>query len=150
VADLLVKLYELPPERIVAGIDIRRALAPEKHAVVSWIDATFGARWASEAEVSFSGHPIRCHIATAGGELWGFACWDATARGFFGPEGVAETSRRKGVGAALLLQCLHAMRAEGYAYAVIGGVGPKAFYEKIVPVMEIPGSSPGIYHGLLR
>ena len=148
--DLLVKLYELPPERIVAGIDIRRALAPEKHAVVAWIEATFGARWASEADVSFSGHPVRCHIASVGPDVLGFACWDATARGFFGPEGVAETSRRRGVGAALLLQCLHAMRAEGYAYAVIGGVGPKAFYEKIVPVMEIPGSSPGIYHGMLR
>lgn len=93
---------------------------------------------------------MRCHIATVDGELRAFACWDATARGFFGPEGVAETSRGMGVGGALLLQCLHAMRAHGYAYAVIGGVGPKAFYEKIVPVMEIPGSSPGIYHGMLR
>jgi GNAT superfamily N-acetyltransferase len=150
VADLLVKLYELPPERIVAGIDIRRALAPEKHAVVAWVDATFGTRWASEADVAFFGHPIRCHIATGDGELRAFACWDATARGFFGPEGVAEPSRGTGVGGALLLQCLHAMRAQGYAYAVIGGVGPKAFYEKIVPVMEIPGSSPGIYREMLR
>jgi GNAT superfamily N-acetyltransferase len=150
VADLLVKLYELPAERTVAGVDIRRALAPEKRAVTAWIDATFGARWASEADVAFSGHPIRCHVAIAGAELIGFACWDATARGFFGPEGVADASRGRGVGGALLRQCLHAMRAHGYAYAVIGGVGPKAFYEKIVPVMEIPGSSPGIYHGMLR
>jgi GNAT superfamily N-acetyltransferase len=149
VADLLVKLYELPPERPVAGFEIRRALAPEKHAVTVWVDATFGPRWASEADVSFSRHPVRCHIATAGGELRAFACWDATARGFFGPEGVAETSRGQGVGGALLLQCLHAMRTHGYAYAVIGGVGPVAFYEKIVPVMEIPGSSPGIYRGML-
>jgi GNAT superfamily N-acetyltransferase len=150
VADLLVKLYELPPERTVAGIEVRRALAPEKHAVLAWVGATFGPRWASEADVAFSGHPIRCHIATAGGQVIGFGCWDATARGFFGPEGVAEASRGTGVGGALLLQCLHAMQAQGYAYAVIGGVGPKAFYEKIVPVMEIPGSSPGIYHGMLR
>jgi GNAT superfamily N-acetyltransferase len=150
VADLLVKLYELPPERTVAGFDIRRALAPDKHAVTAWVGATFGPRWASEAEVSFFGHPVRCHIATVAGELRAFACWDATARGFFGPEGVAEAARGNGVGGALLLQCLHAMRAYGYAYAVIGGVGPKAFYEKIVPVMEIPGSSPGIYHGMLR
>jgi GNAT superfamily N-acetyltransferase len=150
VADLLVKLYELPPERTVAGVAIRRALAPEKHAVTEWVDATFGRHWASEADVSFAGHPVRCHIATVGGELKAFACWDATARGFFGPEGVAEPWRTKGIGAALLLQCLHAMRAAGYGYAVIGAVGPKAFYEKIVSVMEIPGSSPGIYQGLLR
>jgi GNAT superfamily N-acetyltransferase len=149
-ADLLVKLYELPAERAVAGVDIRRALAPEKQAVTAWVGAAFGPRWASEADVSFSGHPAGCHVAVAGGALIGFACWDATARGFFGPEGVAEAWRGKGVGAALLLQCLHAMRSHGYGYAVIGGVGPKAFYEKIVPVMEIPGSSPGIYHGMLR
>ena len=148
--DLLVKLYELPPERGVDGVTIRRALPPEKRAVLGWVDTTFGRHWASEADVSFEGHPVRCHIAVAEGGLVGFACWDATARGFFGPEGVAEAWRAKGIGAALLLQCLHAMRAAGYAYAVIGGVGPKAFYEKIVPVMEIPGSSPGIYQGLLR
>jgi GNAT superfamily N-acetyltransferase len=150
VADVLVKLYELPPERTVAGVEVRRALAPEKHAVTAWVDSTFGARWASEADVSFFGHPVRCHIATAGGEVVGFACWDATARGFFGPLGVAEARRGHGIGAVLLLQCLHAMRAHGYAYAVIGGAGPQAFYAKVVPVMEIPGSSPGIYHGMLR
>jgi GNAT superfamily N-acetyltransferase len=150
VSDLLVKLYGLPPERTVAGVDIRRALPPEKHAVGAWVGATFGPRWSSEGSVAFSGHPIGVHIAVVDGELIGFACWDATARGFFGPEGVAEAWRGKGVGAALLLQCLHAMRAHGYAYAIIGGVGPRAFYEKIVPVMEIPGSSPGIYHGVLR
>lgn len=149
-ADLLVKLYGLPPERAVAGVEIRRALPPEKRAVTAWIESIFGPRWASEADISFAGHPVRCHIAAEGGELRGFACWDATARGFFGPEGVAEAWRGKGIGAALLIQCLHAMRAQGYGYAIIGGVGPKAFYEKIVPVMEIPGSSPGIYQGMLR
>ena len=149
-ADFLVTLYGLPPLRSVSGVDVRPALPPEKHAVGSWVGATFGPGWASEASVAFSGHPIRCHIAVAGGVLIGFACWDATARGFFGPEGVAEVWRGKGVGAALLVQCLHAMRAHGYAYAIIGGVGPRAFYERVVPVMEIPGSSPGIYQGMLR
>ena len=150
VSDFLVKLYELPPERSVSGVDVRRALPPEKLAVEAWVGATFGPGWASECSVAFSGHPIGCHIAVVDGGLIGFACWDATARGFFGPEGVSEAWRGKGVGAALLLQCLHAMRAQGYGYAIIGSVGPQAFYERVVPVMEIPGSSPGIYHGMLR
>jgi hypothetical protein len=63
VADLLVKLYELPPERTAAGVDVRRALAPERDAVRRWVGTIFGPRWASEAEVSFSGHPVRCHVA---------------------------------------------------------------------------------------
>jgi GNAT superfamily N-acetyltransferase len=150
VPDLLTKLYELPAERAVTGVDVRPALPPEKHAVVEWVRSAFGPGWASECDVAFAEHPIGCHIAVASGTLVGFACWDATARGFFGPEGVAEAWRGKGIGAALLLQCLRAMRAHGYAYAVIGGAGPIAFYERVVPVMEIPGSSPGIYHGMLR
>jgi len=149
-SDFLVKLYELPAARAVAGIEVRPARPPEKHAVVEWVRAAFGSGWSSECDVAFSGRPIGCHVAIAEGALVGFACWDATARGFFGPEGVADAWRHKGIGAALLLQCLHAMRAQGYGYAIIGGVGPRAFYERIVPVLEIPGSSPGIYQGMLR
>jgi GNAT superfamily N-acetyltransferase len=150
VPDLLTKLYELPVERAVSGVEVRRALPPEKHAIVEWVRSAFGPGWASECDAAFAQHPVRCHVAVANGTLVGFACWDATARGFFGPEGVAEAWRRRGVGAALLLQCLYAMRAYGYAYAVIGGAGPIVFYERVVPVMEIPGSAPGIYRGMLR
>jgi hypothetical protein len=42
------------------------------------------------------------------------------------------------------------MAAEGYAYAIIGGVGPAAFYERAVGAIPIPGSEPGIYRGRLR
>ena len=42
------------------------------------------------------------------------------------------------------------MAAHGYGYAVIGAAGPKAFYERVVEVLEIPGSVPGIFRGLLR
>jgi hypothetical protein len=33
----------------------------------------------------------------------------------------------------------------GYAYAIIGGVGPAAFYEKVCGAFVIPGSERGIY-----
>jgi GNAT superfamily N-acetyltransferase len=150
VTDLLVRLYDLPGRRSVTGVEVRRALPPEKHAVGAWVLAVFGAHWASECEVAIAHQPVGCHIALRDGALVGMACWDATARGFFGPLGTLESERGKGIGAALLLDCLHAMAAHGYAYAVIGGVGPKAFYDRVVPTLEIPGSSPGIYRGLLR
>ena len=54
-----------------------------------------------------------------------------------------------GIGRALLLRSLAAMRAEGYAYAVIGGVGPQEFYKKCVGAMLIPDSVPGIYRDFL-
>ena len=82
-------------------------------------------------------------------EILGFACYDTTCRDFFGPTGVDESLRGKGAGAALLLACLHDMAAQGYGYAVIGGAGPVAFYEKVCGATVIEGSVPGIYKDML-
>ena len=84
------------------------------------------------------------------GQVIGFACFDATCRGFFGPIGVADEARRRGVGRALLLATLHAMSAAGYAYAIIGGAGEPLFFAKTVGAVEIPDSTPGIYRDRLR
>jgi predicted N-acetyltransferase YhbS len=62
---------------------------------------------------------------------------------------VEETLRGKGIGKALLLECLIAMKAQGYAYGIIGGVGPARFYEKAVGAVLIEGSNPGIYEGIM-
>ena len=37
-----------------------------------------------------------------------------------------------------------ALANEGYGYAIIGGVGPAPFYEKVCGAFTIPGSDPGI------
>src|SRR5437879_614869 len=125
--DLLVKLYELPelepclaPLR-VEGTLIRTAMAYEKSRVLTWVRNTFGEGWAGECDVSFANRPISCFIASRRGALAGFACYDSTCRDYFGPVGVAEEARGRGIGNALLLACLHAMRTLGYAYAIVGG-----------------------------
>lgn len=148
--DLLVRLYDLPPLRAIGGVEVRRALPPERHAVSAWMRERFGAGWGSECEVAFAHQPVGCHVAVRDGALVGVACWDATARGFFGPIGIHDGARGRGIGAALLLDCLHSMAAHGYGYAVIGGVGPQAFYDRVVACFEIPGSTPGLYRDLLR
>ncbi len=154
--DMLVKLYDLPPlepalERArAAGVDIRRALPPEKHHVLAWVLMNFREYWASEADVACSAQPPTCFLAVSGKGLAGFACYDATGLGMFGPIGVDETLRGGGVGTALMLACLHAMLARGYFYAVIGGVGPAEFYTRTVGATEIAGSTPGPYRGMLR
>jgi GNAT superfamily N-acetyltransferase len=78
-----------------------------------------------------------------------YACHDATYRNFFGPTGVSEAHRGRGIGKALLLVCLHAMKTQGYAYAIIGWVGPPEFYTNAVGTVAIEDSEPGIYGGLL-
>lgn len=152
-ADILVKLYDLPPPDLsrteADGIIVRRPIAPEKHIVCAWIGEHFEEGWQSEAERCFANHPVTCFIAVRSGELLGFACWDAPALGIWGPTGVAEPARGKGVGAALLLATLQAMREQGYAYAVIGAAGPIEFYQRHVGGIVIPGSWPGLYRGML-
>ena len=56
---------------------------------------------------------------------------------------------RSGIGKALFLSCMHSMAANGYAYAIIGGVGPADFYAKAVGATIIEHSSPGIYRDQL-
>lgn len=153
--DMLVKLYELPAlapalePATTAGIDIRRGLAPEKHVVAAWVGEHFSAHWVSETEVAFARQPVSCFVAIQKGAVLGFACYDTSARGFFGPTGVAEETRGKGIGKALLLVCLHDMYAQGYGYAIIGGAGPVDFYARACGAVPIEGSWPGVYRGLL-
>lgn len=154
--DYLVNLSTLPPdtqspERMAqGGITIRRALPPELRLIVGWVGKHFSEGWASETTVAMTRQPPTCFIATRNQELVGFACHEATARGFFGPTGVAEDVRGLGIGRALLFASLTDMKAMGYAYAVIGDVGPSEFYEKAVGATPIPNSAPGIYAGMLK
>lgn len=154
--DMLVKLYTLPDVQPLiaalraAGVTIRRAIAPEKHVVVDWVREQWGLPWASECEVAFTNHPASCFVAVENQRLVGFACYDATCKNFFGPTGVDPALRGRKIGQALLLASLHAMAADGYAYAIIGGVGPAEFYAKTAGAVLIEDSTPSIYGGMLR
>jgi len=153
--DMLVRLYDLPTTEALeqkmnaSKITIRPALAAEKFMVVNWVKERFGNGWASEAEVCFAYQPISCFVAIQNKKIIGFACYDSAYRNFFGPTGVEITRRGEGIGKILLLKCLLAMKAQGYAYGIIGGVGPARFYKKAVGATLIEGSNPGIYEGIL-
>lgn len=154
--DMLVKLYDLPSSAHLhetlmhEGITIRRALAPEMSVMLRWVKNHFSVNWADECQVAFSNHPVSCFVAIEGGNILGFACYDVTQLNFFGPTGVPEEARGKGIGKALLLVTLEAMRHKGYGYAIIGGVGPVGFYQKHAHAVVIEGSTPGIYQQLLK
>jgi len=166
--DLLVRLYDLPPvaprlEALApAGVHVRRALASEKHDVVAWARQHGSAGWASECDVAFARAPLGCFIAvegtpgvvttgypTAPETLVGFACVEATARGFFGPQAVRADRRGRGIGAALLLTALHALAAEGHAYAIVGWAAELEFYRRVAGAVPIAGSEPGLYRAPL-
>jgi GNAT superfamily N-acetyltransferase len=175
--DLLVRLYALPPlaprlDAVApAGVTVRRALVSERHVVVAFAEKHGSLGWASECEVAFARRPVGCFVAVeaaapagaapgvvapGGGypsapeTLVGFACIEATAPGFFGPQVVRDDRRGRGIGAALLLSALHALAAEGHAYAIVGWASELEFYRKVAGAVPIAGSEPGIYRAPLR
>lgn len=154
-SDLLIRLYDLPvfeaEEKVrSAGIVVRRGLSFERHVILDWIRRHFSEPWVSEAAMALSQQPTTIYVAVRDNALLGFACYDTSAKGFFGPTGVDEAQRGKGIGEALLIATLKGMREAGYAYGVIGDPGPVAFYQKRLDALEIPKSKPGIYAGMLR
>ena len=150
--DLLVNLLRLPDTAPISdeAITVRRAQAFELTLVRKFIAENFSQAWADEASVGVAHQPVPVFIATIDRRIVGFAAYECTRKCFFGPTGVAEEARSKGIGKALLFACLHGLRELGYVYAIIGGAGPVEFYERTVGALTIPDSEPGIYEDLLR
>lgn len=155
-ADYLVKLYELPSSEPACrkaaeeGVTIHRAMGLDRGRILDFVAENFSPAWVGEASLALSCQPTTCFIAVKEKKVVGFACYDATAKGFFGPTGVLEECRGKGVGSALLYRTLEAMREAGYGYAVIGWVSDAVeFYRKSLEILEIPGSFPGVYRHMI-
>ena len=151
--DMLVKLYEVKDdpalyERLLAqGVKIKRAMGADATPITAFVRENFSARWADECHYGLLCGG--CWIAEREGKVIGFACFDATMKDYFGPTGVLESERGKGIGKALLLKCMISMREAGYAYAIIGWAGPLDYYAKVVGAIPIEGSIPGSYSNML-
>ena len=132
-SDMLVNLYQLPETA-----ELYRKVEASGVRLV-------GEGWVSETRAALTNHPTTCFIAVKDHKVIGFADYDATAKGYFGPTGVAKSERGQGIGAALLLKCLEAMREDGYGYAIIGSAGPGEFYTKCCGARVIENDQPNIY-----
>ena len=150
--DLLVNLLKLPKLEPLRdkSIIIRRAQPFELTPVTTFVAENFSRAWADEISVGFGNKPVTVYLATIEHQIVGFAAYECTRRGFFGPTGVLERSRGLGIGKALLMVALQGLKDLGYVYAIIGGAGPVRFYQQAVGAIVIPDSEPGIYTDLLK
>ena len=150
--DLLVNLLKLTALEPLAdqGVNVRRAQLFEITPVREFIENNFSVAWADEISVGFANKPVTVFIATRNRGVVGFAGYECTRKAFFGPTGVAESERGRGVGKALLMASLWGLRELGYVYGIIGAAGPVEFYQEAVGAIVIPDSEPGIYTDLLK
>lgn len=152
--DMITSIMHLPslPD-LPDGVVLKRAMGLDRQKILQYIRDHFSEDWINEAGTTLASCPSRCVVAVKDEQIIGFACWDTTAKGFFGPIGVSENCRGSGIGSALLLRTLAYMRDDGYAYAIIGWVADaRPFYEKVVNAVYIPGGTPNnsAYSQLIR
>ena len=150
--DLLVNLLKLPAREasLDRDVNVRRAQPFEITRVREFIKNEFSIAWADEVSVGFANQPVTVFIATRHSRVIGFAGYECTRKAFFGPTGIEQTERGKGLGKALLMESLWALRELGYVYGIIGGAGPVQFYQQTAGAIVIPDSEPGIYTDLLE
>jgi hypothetical protein len=143
--DMLVNLLKLPSlDRLPdERINIRRAQPFEITPVREFIKQNFSVAWADEISVGFANKPVSVVIATRAGRVIGFAGYECTRKSFFGPTGVIESERARGIGTALLIASLWGLRE-------LGAAGPTDFYQRAVGAIVIPDSERGIYVDLLK
>lgn len=142
--DMIANLNCLPDMPALGSIKIKRAFVADKEIILRFVEEHFQKNWVYECEKALLSSDVsKCFIATEYGKVLGFACYDSTAKGFFGPIGVDETRRGEKIGQALLIRTLAAMHEYGYAYGIIGWVGDaEVFYRKTVGAEFIKGGEP--------
>lgn len=145
-SDLIVSLQTLPAVPDLPDDCVLEPAKPwDRDAIVDWVRTTFGTGWASEVACGFGHHPTKVLIVRRGKTLLGFACFDVTFPGFFGPTGVSEAARGLGLGKALLIESLRRLNGMGYVYGFIGDAGPVDFYRNTVGAEPVPAGLKGGY-----
>lgn len=116
----------------VPGLTLSRATIAEVEDTAAFARAYFSEGWRQEVADAAAFEPIPLFIARDGAEIVGFAAYDVTGYGRFGPTGTRPDYRHRGIGRALCRLCLLDMRARGDDVAHIGWAGPIAFYARAV------------------
>ena len=146
--DMLVKLYDLPeihqPDEVMvnAGIRIVRPMPSDKNRITAWIREQFNDGWACEFEKAMSNTPVSCFIAIdKQRQIVGFACYDATCRGFFGPLGVSEACRGLHIGLELVRKRLELAYHGQYTWEHGVSDDGRVYYSRIELRPPFPGEN---------
>lgn len=142
--DMIVNLYFRDRWREDNKFGTRVVFPSDSGRVLNFVRQEFPNEKGWLMEIDHALHEGKCIISVINNEIAGFACYDCSGKGYFGPFGVAKNHRGNGVGTELLYECFDEMKFCGYCYAIIGWVDDtaKVFYEKTSNALYIPDSEP--------
>jgi GNAT superfamily N-acetyltransferase len=114
-------------------LEILRCDQDDEGRVLAYVEREFGRIWQFEAAKAFEREVPPAFISEENGEITGFAVHDVNNRGlgWFGPTGVSQSMRGRGIGGRLLLASLADLRRMGYARAIIPWTDALDFYRKV-------------------
>ena len=141
---MLVNLYTHDRWRTTNQFGTRVCFPSDAQRVLDFCKREFPNETGWLLEIAHALQEGKCVISVVNHKIVGFACYDCTGKGYFGPFGVASEYRNKGVGTELLYDCFDNMKVLGYGYAIIGWVDDTArgFYMKVADAWCIPESEP--------
>lgn len=142
--DMIANLYEKDRWRTTNNFGTRVVFPSDSIKVLDFVRIEFPEETGWLLEIKHALQECKCVISVVDGKIVGFACYDCTGKGYFGPFGVAEEYKKRGIGTEILCECFDLMKAEGYGYAIIGWVDASdcKFYEKVADAWYIPNSEP--------
>lgn len=142
--DMIVNLYIQDIWRKTNNFNTRCVFPSDSERTLDFVKKAFPDESGWLMEITHALHEGKCYISVIDNKIIGFACYDCSGKGYFGPFGVIDEFRGKGVGTELFYACMDAMKVHGYGYAIIGWVDEKAkqFYEKVANATYIDFSEP--------
>jgi GNAT superfamily N-acetyltransferase len=122
------------------GIKTKLASGADKDELVGWIGAHFSPFWKNETNFALmKSKPIVAFARGQNEKILGFATCNGVAPGRFGPAGVDEKGRGKGIGTVLLFDTFAAMKNAGQKKATVHWTDHLFYYS------QVPGLS-GVRH----
>ena len=133
------------PERVVrldeglvgGGTTIRLAEPGERERVRDFVMERSGFNWSFETARAIGPRGSGVWIAEEDGEIIAFSVFGSLEDHWFGPIGVSEEKRKRGLGSALLFRTLQSMKDLGITRAIIPWTGHLYFYSQVPGVVGL-------------
>jgi len=127
----------LEEDRTQEGYVFRKPGKNAREGAVNWVCKYFSPGWGYETNEGFRFDKPKIWLAEKDAETVGFSVYGALEPHWFGPIGVLDAHRKKGLGTVLLFKTLFSMREEGQRLVVIPWTGHLFFYSQVPGIRRI-------------
>jgi predicted N-acetyltransferase YhbS len=131
------RVAKLEKEILDGNTTIRLAEPGEKERIREFVAGKSGFNWSFEAARAIGPKGSGVWIAEDAGEIIAFSVFGSLEHHWFGPIGVDEARRKRGLGSVLLFRTLESMKDLGIPRAIVPWTGHLFFYSQVPGVVGL-------------